>query len=115
MISVQGKLPSAFILLRGNVGNIDMNSMKDRILKIADRAFCRFLRRSVGTGEIHGYCTETVIFKNYLHAYITKLEEDERDVRYILARKKTEIDFDDGVKRNRPLFGWVLKKVAGLS
>ncbi|QDS92472.1 N-6 DNA Methylase [Roseimaritima multifibrata] len=43
------------------------------------------------------------------------LEEYERDTLFPLAQKKIEIDLDDGVKHNYPLFGKALKKVTGLS
>lgn len=46
---------------------------------------------------------------------IDELEEWERDVIYPLATQKIEIDLDDGVKANYPLFGTALKKIPGLS
>jgi len=46
---------------------------------------------------------------------IDEVNEYERDVLYPLAGKNIEIDLDDGVKHNYPLFGKALKKVAGLS
>ena len=39
----------------------------------------------------------------------------EHDILYPLATQKIEIDLDDGVKHNYPLFGKALKKVVGLS
>ncbi|MGO7450548.1 BREX-1 system adenine-specific DNA-methyltransferase PglX [Rhizobium ruizarguesonis] len=45
---------------------------------------------------------------------IAELEEWERDVIFPLAQKKFEIDLDDGVKRNYPLFGAALKPIKGL-
>jgi type II restriction/modification system DNA methylase subunit YeeA len=39
----------------------------------------------------------------------------ERDILYPLAGQNIEIDLDDGVKHNYPLFGRALKKVTGLS
>ncbi|RUM26025.1 BREX-1 system adenine-specific DNA-methyltransferase PglX [Rhizobium vallis] len=45
---------------------------------------------------------------------IAELEEWERDVIFPLAQKKIEIDLDDGVKRNYPLFGAALKPIKGL-
>jgi hypothetical protein len=39
----------------------------------------------------------------------------ERDVLYPLAGQNIEIDLDDGVKHNYPLFGSALKKITGLS
>ncbi len=53
---------------------------------------------------------------------ITKLDKAidevngyERDVLYPLAGQNIEIDLDDGVKHNYPLFGSALKKITGLS
>ncbi|PZU19145.1 MAG: BREX-1 system adenine-specific DNA-methyltransferase PglX [Shinella sp.] len=45
---------------------------------------------------------------------ITELMEWERDVIFPLAQKRREIDLDDGVKRNYPLFGAALKPIKGL-
>lgn len=45
---------------------------------------------------------------------IAELVEWERDVIFPLAQKKIEIDLDDGVKRNYPLFGAALKPIKGL-
>ncbi|MDV6034410.1 MAG: BREX-1 system adenine-specific DNA-methyltransferase PglX [Phycisphaera sp. RhM] len=46
---------------------------------------------------------------------LKELEDYERDTLFPLAQKKIEIDLDDGVKHNYPLFGKALKKVTGLS
>jgi len=46
---------------------------------------------------------------------ITELVDYEKDIMYPLATQKIEIDLDDGVKHNYPLFGKALKKVTGLS
>ncbi|MBY5811292.1 BREX-1 system adenine-specific DNA-methyltransferase PglX [Rhizobium leguminosarum] len=45
---------------------------------------------------------------------IAELEEWERDVIFPLAQKKIEIDLDNGVKRNYPLFGAALRPIKGL-
>lgn len=45
---------------------------------------------------------------------IAELMEWERDVIFPLAQRKIEIDLDDGVKRNYPLFGAALKPIKGL-
>ena len=45
---------------------------------------------------------------------IAELEEWEREVVFPLAQAKIEIDLDDGVKRNYPLFGAALKPIKGL-
>ena len=50
-----------------------------------------------------------------LKKMLTELEDWEREVLYPLAAEKLEIDLDDGVKHNYPLFGKALKKIAGLS
>jgi hypothetical protein len=45
---------------------------------------------------------------------IDELNEWEREVVFPLAQQKIEIDLDDGVKANYPLFGSALKKIVGL-
>ncbi|MBY5336089.1 BREX-1 system adenine-specific DNA-methyltransferase PglX [Rhizobium leguminosarum] len=45
---------------------------------------------------------------------IAELEEWERDVIFPLAQKKIDVDLDEGVKRNYPLFGAALKPIKGL-
>ena len=45
---------------------------------------------------------------------IAELEEWEREVIFPLAQAKIEIDLDDGVKRNYPLFGAALRPIKGL-
>lgn len=46
---------------------------------------------------------------------LEEVNDYEHEVLYPLAGKNIEIDLDDGVKHNYPLFGKALKKVAGLS
>jgi type II restriction/modification system DNA methylase subunit YeeA len=46
---------------------------------------------------------------------LEEVNDYERDVLYPLAGKNIEIDLDNGVKHNYPLFGKALKKVTGLS
>ena len=46
---------------------------------------------------------------------ILELRDWEHDVILPLAQQKIEIDLDDGVKANYPLFGTALKKIAGLN
>jgi len=46
---------------------------------------------------------------------LEELKAWERDVIFPLAQKKIEIDLDDGVKHNYPLFDEALKKITGLS
>ncbi|MRS04801.1 class I SAM-dependent DNA methyltransferase, partial [bacterium] len=45
---------------------------------------------------------------------IAEMEEYEREVLYPLATEQKEIDLDNGVKYNYPLFGDALKKIPGL-
>ncbi len=45
---------------------------------------------------------------------LDELNEWEREVVFPLAQAKIEIDLDDGVKRNYPLFGAALKPIKGL-
>ncbi|MBL4761438.1 MAG: BREX-1 system adenine-specific DNA-methyltransferase PglX [Gammaproteobacteria bacterium] len=46
---------------------------------------------------------------------LEEVKDYERDILYPLAGQNIEIDLDDGVKHNYPLFGSALKKVPGLS
>ena len=46
---------------------------------------------------------------------IDEMNEYEREVLYPLASQNIDIELDDGVKQNYPLFGKALKKVSGLS
>jgi len=50
-----------------------------------------------------------------INKVIDEVNDYERDVLYPLAGKNIEIDLDDGVKHNYPLFGKALKKIVGLS
>jgi len=50
-----------------------------------------------------------------LKKMLIELEEWESDILFPLASEKVEIDLDDGVKHNYPLFGKALKKIPGLS
>ncbi|WP_413699278.1 hypothetical protein ACLKMH_17510 [Psychromonas sp. KJ10-10] len=50
-----------------------------------------------------------------INKVLEEVNDYEHDVLYPLAGKNIEIDLDDGVKHNYPLFGKALKKVTGLS
>ena len=50
-----------------------------------------------------------------INKVLDEINEFEHDVLYPLAGQKIEIDLDDGVKHNYPLFGKALKKITGLS
>ncbi|PSU45720.1 class I SAM-dependent DNA methyltransferase [Photobacterium frigidiphilum] len=50
-----------------------------------------------------------------INKVLDEINDYEHDVLYPLAGEKVEIDLDDGVKHNYPLFGKALKKVPGLS
>lgn len=50
-----------------------------------------------------------------INKVLDEINDYEHDVLYPLASEKVEIDLDDGVKHNYPLFGKALKKVPGLS
>ncbi|WP_430228634.1 BREX-1 system adenine-specific DNA-methyltransferase PglX [Nitrosomonas communis] len=45
---------------------------------------------------------------------VAEMEEYEREVLYLLATRRIEIDLDNGVKFNYPLFGDALRKIPGL-
>lgn len=50
-----------------------------------------------------------------INKVLEEVNDYEHDVLYPLAGEKREIDLDNGVKHNYPLFGKALKKVTGLS
>jgi len=50
-----------------------------------------------------------------INKVLDEINDYEHDTLYPLAGKKIDIDLDDGVKDNYPLFGKALKKVTGLS
>jgi type II restriction/modification system DNA methylase subunit YeeA len=50
-----------------------------------------------------------------INKVLDEVNEYERDILYPLAGQNIEIDLDDGVKHNYPLFGNALKKIVGLS
>jgi hypothetical protein len=50
-----------------------------------------------------------------INKVLDEVNDYERDILYPLAGKAPEIDLDDGVKHNYPLFGKALKKITGLS
>jgi type II restriction/modification system DNA methylase subunit YeeA len=50
-----------------------------------------------------------------LNKQITELTDWERDHLYPMALQRIQIDLDDGVKRNYPLFGGVMKPVKGIA
>ena len=50
-----------------------------------------------------------------INKVLEEVNDYEHDILYPLAGEKIEINLDDGVKHNYPLFGKALKKVTGLS
>lgn len=50
-----------------------------------------------------------------INKVLEEINDYEHDILYPLAGEKIEIDLDDGVKHNYPLFGKALKKITGLS
>jgi type II restriction/modification system DNA methylase subunit YeeA len=50
-----------------------------------------------------------------INKVLEEINEYEHDILYPLATRQIEIDLDDGVKHNYPLFGKALKSIAGLS
>jgi type II restriction/modification system DNA methylase subunit YeeA len=59
--------------------------------------------------------TDALKMINKLDKAIDEVNEYEREELYPLAGRSIEIDLDDGVKHNYPLFGKALKKISGLS
>ncbi len=59
--------------------------------------------------------TQAIKAISKINKVLEEINDYEHDVLYPLAGEKIEIDLDDGVKHNYPLFGKALKKVTGLS
>lgn len=69
---------------------------------------------SISASAAQGEKTKALKEIEKINKMIAELEEYEREVLYPLATEQKEIDLDDGVKHNYPLFGAALKKMAGL-
>lgn len=69
---------------------------------------------SISASAAQGEKTKALKEIEKINKMIAELEEYEREVLYPLATEQKEIDLDDGVKHNYPLFGAALKKIAGL-
>ena len=72
-------------------------------------------RISISANASAGEKTKALKQIDKLNKMIEEIDEYEKDVLFPLATEQVEIDLDDGVKHNYPLFGKALKKVAGLS
>jgi type II restriction/modification system DNA methylase subunit YeeA len=59
--------------------------------------------------------TQAIKAIDKINKVLDEVNDYERDILYPLAGQNIEIDLDDGVKHNYPLFGKALKKVTGLS
>jgi type II restriction/modification system DNA methylase subunit YeeA len=62
-----------------------------------------------------GEKTKAIKSVEKINAAIDEINDYEREILYPLAGQNIEIDLDNGVKHNYPLFGKALKKVPGLS
>ena len=70
---------------------------------------------SISTGSSQKEKTSALKMIQKLDKAIEEVNDYEREVLYPLAGQNIDIDLDDGVKHNYPLFGSALKKVTGLS
>tara|TARA_R110001583_G_C5544213_1_gene399716 strand:- start:20 stop:913 length:894 start_codon:yes stop_codon:yes gene_type:complete len=59
--------------------------------------------------------TQAIKAIDKINKVLEEVNDYERDILYPLAGQNIEIDLDDGVKHNYPLFGNALKKIVGLS
>lgn len=80
---------------------------------IAERE--RLSRLSDDPTATQGQRTKALKEAGVVAKQIDELNDWEREVIFPLAQQKIEIDLDDGVKHNYPLFGTALKKIVGLS
>ncbi|WP_249554922.1 BREX-1 system adenine-specific DNA-methyltransferase PglX [Shewanella sp. 8A] len=58
--------------------------------------------------------TQALKMIDKINKALDEVNDYEREVLFPLAAERISIDLDDGVKRNYPLFGSALKKIAGL-
>ena len=70
---------------------------------------------SISAGASQGDKTKALKEIEKINKILAELDDYERDVLYPLATEQVEIDLDDGVKENYPMFGAALKKITGLS
>jgi type II restriction/modification system DNA methylase subunit YeeA len=80
-----------------------LQAERGRLEKLADDPSASQTQRTKALKDVGGVIKQ-----------IAELEEWEREVVFPLAQAKIEIDLDDGVKRNYPLFGAALKPIKGL-
>ena len=80
-----------------------LQAHKQHLQSIADSADAKKADKTKALKEI------TQLTKN-----LKELDDYERKVIYPLASQRIEIDLDNGVKHNYPLFGEALKKIVGL-
>lgn len=69
---------------------------------------------SISASSSQGEKTKALKDIEKITKMISEMEEYEREVLYPLATEQKEIDLDNGVKYNYPLFGDALKKIPGL-
>ena len=100
---------------KGDTVSVVLNSyLRDYITKLeAHRAAQEKLSDSVDASQ--SARTKALKEVQRVDKVIHELRDWERDVILPLAQQKIEIDLDDGVKANYPLFGTALKKIAGVS
>ena len=58
--------------------------------------------------------TRAIKERGKLARQLKELEDYERDVLHPVASKRIEIDLDDGVRKNYPMFGAALRKIPGM-
>ncbi|MFG6550822.1 BREX-1 system adenine-specific DNA-methyltransferase PglX [Sulfitobacter sp. M21595] len=100
---------------RGDTLSVLLNDyLREFISKlIAERE--RLEKLSDDPTAMQGQRTKALKEAGALAKQIDELNDWEREVIFPLAQQKIEIDLDDGVKHNYPLFGSALKKIVGLS
>tara|TARA_R110001583_G_scaffold104199_1_gene251574 strand:- start:4868 stop:8410 length:3543 start_codon:yes stop_codon:yes gene_type:complete len=69
----------------------------------------------ISASASQGEKTQAIRAIEKINKVIDEVNDYERDVLYPLASENREIDLDNGVKHNYPLFGKALKKIPGLS
>lgn len=69
----------------------------------------------ISASASQGEKTKAIKAIEKINKVIDEISDYDQDILYPLTGKNIEIDLDDGVKHNYPLFGKALKKVTGLS
>ena len=100
---------------RGDTVSVLLNDYLREFITKLEGERARLEKLSDDPTATQGQRTKALKEAGVVAKQIDELNEWEREVIFPLAQQKIEIDLDDGVKHNYPLFGTALKKIVGLS